>query len=60
VAIEDADDEAERVDAEPCRSGVFIVAGIAAQSMIHPIGIRRLSRIVFIAIGRDNDPIVRS
>jgi hypothetical protein len=62
VTIEDADDEAELVDAEPCPPGVRICAGIDPWSTIHHIGIRSLSGIVFTVIGRDrdNDQLMRS
>jgi hypothetical protein len=58
--MEDADNEAERVDAEPCPSDVFIFAAIDPRLMIHYLEITSVSGIVLIAIGCDNDQKVRS
>ena len=58
--MDDADDDAELVDAELCHAGVCIFSSIAPQMIIYHMEPSSPAGSVLIAIGRDDDRIVRS
>jgi hypothetical protein len=58
VAIQEADHEAELIDAEPCPSGVLILSSIDMRMLMYHMGPTSLAGIMLIAIGRDDDRII--
>jgi hypothetical protein len=53
--MDDADDEVERVDAEPCPSGLFIMSSLDASMLRSHMEPSSLAGSVLIAIGRDDE-----
>jgi hypothetical protein len=60
MAMEDADDEVELVDAEPCPSGLFIMSSMDACMLMYHMEPSSPAGSMLIAIGRDDDQRMRS
>ena len=53
--MDDADDEVERVDAEPCPSGLFIMSSLDASMLRSHMEPSSLAGSVLITSGRDDE-----